>query len=189
MTQGSIGFRSLTKLLTVCVVAGISAGFAAEALADLDPPRPSSAAPVRKAPCPKGKVYSAKKKACIVKTSQAVTDDDLFAEGHRLIKSGRHAEALETLSLIKNQNQARVLNYIGYTKRKLGNVDEGIRYYLKALELEPEYAVAREYLGEGYIQKGEPAKAREQLAEIEKICGKGCEAYRDLSAAIRKHRS
>jgi len=80
-----------------------------------------------------------------------------------------------------------VLNYIGYSTRKLGNVDDGITYYKKALSLDPNYNVAREYLGEGYLQKGDLASAKQQLAEIAKRCGTGCEVYRDLADEIAKY--
>jgi tetratricopeptide (TPR) repeat protein len=68
---------------------------------------------------------------------------------------------LDTLAHIKNQEQARVLNLIGYNTRKLGEVDKGLDYYHKALALDPNYLLAREYLGEGYLQKGDLASARQ----------------------------
>ena len=75
---------------------------------------------------------------------------------------------------IKNQDEPRVLNHIGYATRKLGDVDKGIQYYKKALKLDPDYVAAREYLGEGYLQLGQVDKAREQLSEIAVRCGTGC---------------
>ncbi len=44
-----------------------------------------------------------------------------------------------------------MLNYIGYTTRKLGDVDKGLEYYHEALLLDPNYLLAREYLGERRI--------------------------------------
>jgi hypothetical protein len=43
---------------------------------------------------------------------------------------------------------------------------------------------AREYLGEGYLQKGDVAKAKEQLTEIAERCTGSCEAYGKLEQAI-----
>ena len=94
------------------------------------------------------------------------------------------AAALEILSHIKKQEQPRVLNYIGYTTRKLGDVDKGLDYYHRALALDPNYLRAREYLGEGYLQKGDVGKAREQLIEIADRCGNECEEYAKLEKAI-----
>jgi predicted Zn-dependent protease len=136
--------------------------------------------------CAAGEVWSKNAGACAATTAASVTDEDLRAEGEWLAKHGRYAEALETLRLVKQQNNPKVLNYIGYSTRKLGRVDEGIRYYLAALKLDPNYHVVREYLGEGYLQQGKPELAKEQLSELEKRCGKGCTEYRTLVAALAK---
>ena len=64
-------------------------------------------------------------------------------------------------------------------------LDEGIRYYLKSVKLDPKYAQVREYLGEAYVIKGEIAKAKAQLRRIKAICGNTeCEEYEDLEKAI-----
>ena len=42
-------------------------------------------------------------------------------------------------------------NYLGYTDRKLGNYDEALAAYAKALELKPGDADALEYRGEAYL--------------------------------------
>jgi Flp pilus assembly protein TadD len=136
--------------------------------------------------CATGEVWSTKAGTCAATTAASVTDEDLRAEGEWLAKHGRYAEALETLKLVKQQNDPKVLNYIGYSTRKLGRVEEGIRYYQAALKLDPSYHVVREYLGEGYLQQGKPELAKEQLSELERRCGKGCIEYRTLVAALAK---
>jgi tetratricopeptide (TPR) repeat protein len=42
-------------------------------------------------------------------------------------------------------------NYVGYTSRKLGNYDDALAAYGKALSLKPGYADAIEYRGEAYL--------------------------------------
>lgn len=42
-------------------------------------------------------------------------------------------------------------NYVGYTSRKLGNYDDALPAYDKALTLKPGYADALEYRGEAYL--------------------------------------
>jgi tetratricopeptide (TPR) repeat protein len=133
-----------------------------------------------------GYVWSENQKECVEKTSEILTDDDFFLQARAYIKHGKYIIALDLLRRIENQNQPRVLNYFGYSTRKLGDVDGGIAYYKKALALDPNYNEAREYLGEGYLQKGDLASAKQQLAEIEKRCGTGCEAYEDLAEEITK---
>jgi len=134
--------------------------------------------------CKKGYVWSTAKKKCVKKTSQLLNDEDLYQQARAFVEEKKFAMALDLLQRIRNQNQPRVLNYIGYSTRKLGDVDKGITFYKKALVLDPNYHVAREYLGEGYLQKGDLASARQQLAEITKRCGVSCEAYKDLAEAI-----
>ncbi len=43
-------------------------------------------------------------------------------------------------------------------------------YYHQALAIDPGYTKVREYLGEAYLQKGDVAKAKEQLMEIADRC-------------------
>jgi tetratricopeptide (TPR) repeat protein len=116
--------------------------------------------------------------------SAALTDQDFYDEARALVDEGQFTEALDVLHLIKKQEQPRVLNYIGYTTRKLGDVDKGLDYYHQALALDPNYLRAREYLGEGYLQKGDLANARDQLMEIAERCGDACEEYGKLEKAI-----
>jgi hypothetical protein len=54
---------------------------------------------------------------------------------------------------MKDRHQARVLSSIGYSTRKLGDIDKGIDYYHQALAIDPNYTKVREYLGEAYLQR------------------------------------
>ncbi len=138
--------------------------------------------------CPRGKSYACRRKkcGCYNRRRGELSDDELYLEAVSLIESGHYRAALDLLRSIEKRDVPKVLNYIGYSTRKLGDVDAGIKYYNKALALDPNYNVAREYLGEGYLQKGDLAKAKRQLAEIESRCGKDCHAYEELAAAIVK---
>ena len=193
--------RHRSHLFALCVLLGLGA-FAGQALADADcgDTEPPKASP--KGKCPAGYKYSAKTKhcakvscgggrvwrgadqACIDSHSAALVDQDFYDEARALVDEGQFAAALEILTHIKKQEQPRVLNYIGYTTRKLGDVDKGLDYYQRALALDPNYLRAREYLGEGYLQKGDVGKAREQLIEIADRCGNECEEYAKLEKAI-----
>ena len=57
-------------------------------------------------------------------------------------------------------------------------------FYNRALTMNPNYSVARAYMGEGFLAKGEPAKAKEQLGEIAQRCGRTCAEYADLAEHI-----
>lgn len=60
-------------------------------------------------------------------------------------------------------------NLLGYSARKLGDYDKAFKAYDKCLELKPDYAPAREYLGEAWLEKGDAGKAREQLTMLDRF--------------------
>ena len=134
--------------------------------------------------CGTGGVWSGEQHACIDGHSAALTDQDFYTEAVALADEGHFREALDLLTRIKKQEQSRVLNMVGYTTRKLGDVDKGLDYYQRALALDPNYLRAREYLGEGYLQKGDVAKEKEQLTKISERCAGPCEEYGKLEQAI-----
>ena len=80
----------------------------------------------------------------------------------------------------KRKDDPVVLTYLGYSHRKLGDVDLGIILYKQALDVDPENVDTREYLGEGYVTVGQLDVARLELSEIEKRCGTTCEDYQEL---------
>lgn len=134
-------------------------------------------------PCPTGQTRSTTTGNCET-TSGALDDQELYDQGERLALHGQYERAIKVLRTVSNQNDPRVLNYIGYSFRKMGELDKGIRYYAKALAIDPNYVRAREYLGEGYVAAGRMAEARDQLQEIEKRCGTGCREYVLLAQVI-----
>ena len=180
-----LGFPLTTFAATVIVLVSVFAATQLYTAPAIAAGSPSSSVPKKK--CKKGDVWSTEEKKCVKKTSELLTDDDLYLQARAYVEDDKYNMALDLLRRIRNQNQPRVLNYIGYSTRKLGDVDEGIRYYKKALSLDPNYNVAREYLGEGYLQKGDLGSAKQQLAEIAKRCGVSCEEYKDLAEEIAKY--
>lgn len=134
--------------------------------------------------CPTGKVYDKKTKKCVNQQSGAVDDDSLYEAGRYLAEQGRYGEAITVLSLAADKTDPRILNYLGYSHRKAGRITVGLGYYQEALRHDPDYTLVREYMGEAYLQQGDVEAAREQLAEIEKRCGKGCEEYALLAEQI-----
>jgi hypothetical protein len=123
---------------------------------------------------------------CKKKTAELLTDEDLYEQGALLAKEGHYDWALEVLTSIENQNDPKVLNYIGYSHRKAGRIETGVAFYRKALTINPDFVLAREYLGEGYVAAGRIDLAKVELDEIGKRCGIGCEEYKALSDVIAK---
>jgi tetratricopeptide (TPR) repeat protein len=122
--------------------------------------------------------------ACVGQASARMADEELFYAGYWLAKNGQYEKALGYLTLAQKKDE-RVLTYIGFATRKLGHVDEALPMYERALALNPDYAVARAYLGEAFLTKGQPEQARVQLSEIERRCGATCAPYVDLKGHIQ----
>ena len=74
---------------------------------------------------------------------------------------------------------------LGFSNRKSGRMDVALGYYRKAVATDPDFSLVREYLGEAYIQLGMMEKAREQLTQIERICGsRVSDEYGQLASLI-----
>ena len=95
----------------------------------------------------------------------------------------RYEKALELLlkSNKKKPNNADILNYLGFTTRKLGDFKKGEKYYLEGLAIEPNHIGINEYLGELYVATNRLDLAKGRL-EILKGCN--CEEYNQLKAVI-----
>lgn len=156
--------------------------------------KPAVAATVAKKP----PVVAAKKVAPLKTTIASVApivDDwaktfgDLgpaYISAVRLAKADKYPETIKAMTALNKPDDPRVNNWIGYSLRKMGKVDEAMPYYDKALKAAPNFTPAHEYLGEAYVQMKDAAKAKDQLAQIAKLCGnKTCEEYVDLSEAIK----
>ncbi len=123
-------------------------------------------------------------KKCVKLESGLLPDEELYQQGRSLAKAGEYEKALLVLAAIGNQNDPRVLNYTGYSNRKAGRLEIGITYYRKALAIDPNFVLAREYLGEGYVAAGRIDLARNELNEIKARAGMDSEEYKDLAKAI-----
>lgn len=134
--------------------------------------------------CKSGEVWSSSLKKCVKANSGLVPDGELYEQGRELALAGNFDRAIETLDAIRDKNHPAVLNYLGYAHRKAGMIDEGIAYYHQALAIDPDYVLAREYLGEGYVAAGNVDLARQQLEEIGTRCGINCEEYIELAEVI-----
>jgi tetratricopeptide (TPR) repeat protein len=125
-----------------------------------------------------------KKWKCVKQTSGLLNDDELYEQGRILAKEGEYEWALNVFSSIKNQSDPKVLNYIGYANRKAGRLETGFAYYKKALAIDPNFVLAREYYGEGLVAAGRVDLAQIQLDEIAKRCGTHCSEYQELAKVM-----
>ena len=95
----------------------------------------------------------------------------------------RYEKALKLLikSNKEKPNQADTLNYLGFTTRKLGNYEEGEKYYLLGLKIDPNHKGINEYLGELYVVTDRIDLAKQRL-DVLKNCN--CEEYEELKDII-----
>jgi len=113
-----------------------------------------------------------------------------LAPFQKLIKGEKYQRAITEIdeALGDSPDDADLLNLVAYSHRKLGHFEIALENYLKALKIDPEHRGANEYLGELYLQLGQPEKAEERLAVLDKECFFGCEEYDELKQAIEEYR-
>ena len=99
----------------------------------------------------------------------------------KAIKRYEKAQKLLIKSNKKKPHQADTLNYLGFTTRKLGDFENGEKYYLLGLEIEPNHVGINEYLGELYVVTNRIDLAKERLKVLESC---NCEEYDDLKEII-----
>jgi tetratricopeptide (TPR) repeat protein len=108
-------------------------------------------------------------------------------DARALIRAKKWKTAVTMLKTIvrAEPGNAEANNLLGYSLRKSGDYKNAQGFYLKALKLNPRHKGAHEYLGELYVEIGQMAKAKQMLAQLEKLCGnKTCEEYEDLAEFI-----
>ena len=114
----------------------------------------------------------------------------LIKSAEKYEKKGANDKALDRYKkaqqlLIKSNEdkplQADTLNYLGFTTRKLGDFENGEKYYLLGLEIDPTHIGINEYLGELYVATKRIDLAKERLKVLE-TCN--CEEYIELKEII-----
>ena len=95
----------------------------------------------------------------------------------------RYEKALKllTISNKKKPNNPDTLNYLGFTTRKLGDYENGEKFYLEGLAIEPNHIGINEYLGELYVVTNRISLAKERLKILENC---NCEEYIQLKEII-----
>tara|TARA_B100000941_G_scaffold183305_1_gene131629 strand:+ start:128 stop:607 length:480 start_codon:yes stop_codon:yes gene_type:complete len=104
-------------------------------------------------------------------------------------KANSQYEKAQKLLLKSNKEKpgkADTLNYLGFTTRKLGDFENGEKYYLQGLAIDPKHKGINEYLGELYVATNRHNLAVERL-EVLKGCN--CEEYDQLEAVIAGKKS
>lgn len=92
-------------------------------------------------------------------------------------------------AVARNPQSADLHNLYAYSIRKGANpqMDLVFRHYNEALRLDPKHRGAHEYIGEAYLMSGNVAKAKEHLAQLDRLCTFGCNEYSKLKAAVAQY--
>ncbi|EJC67512.1 hypothetical protein OLZ32_36460 [Rhizobium sp. 1AS11] len=181
-------FRHLSRL---SLAAGFAFGIATAAFAagdsndDTNPPPKTQTTKT----CTGGKVWDKAKKECVTPKKSSFNDDDLYQFAREFAYAGQYENAITVLNLARNQNDPRVLNYLGYANRKAGRMELGMSYYRKALQADENYILARSYMGMALVEQGDIQGARVQLVEIRDRGGEGTWAYRSLLQSLNGYKT
>ena len=99
------------------------------------------------------------------------------------------AQGLLREAVARNPQDANYHNLYAYSMRKGPSpaMDLVFRHYNEALRIDPKHRAAHEYLGEAYLMSGNLPKAKEHLAQLDKLCTFGCEEYTKLKKEVAAH--
>ena len=131
-------------------------------------------------------------------SSSDTSKDSLYNDAVKLVKRAGKLEKKEKLDKAKklyaqafsklekayksDKKNPDILNYMGFTTRKVGNFNQAEKFYLEGLKIKPNHNGINEYLGELYVQTDRIDKAKERL-EVLKNCN--CEEYAELELIIK----
>ena len=120
-------------------------------------------------------------------SNSAEKDNPAYAQAVKRVDAGDYAGAIPLLqkAIAADPTNANAHNYLGFSHRKLGDMEMALTQYVKALELNPKHRGANEYLGELYLDLGQLDKAKERLKVLDAACFFGCDEYRELKAKIK----
>ena len=112
-----------------------------------------------------------------------------FEKKDEIDKAKKRYEKAKKLLVQSNKNfpnKPDTLNYLGFTTRKLGDFENGEKFYLQGLKIDPKHTGINEYLGELYVATNRHNLAVERL-EVLKDCN--CKEYDQLKAVIAGEKS
>ena len=136
-----------------------------------------------------GEGESTSKKTNYEKAVSHILSAKKYEKKGKLEKAKKNYSKAQKLLIQSNQkkpNKPDTLNYLGFTTRKLGDFENGEKYYLQGLAIDPKHKGINEYLGELYV-----ATKRHNLAieRLEVLKGCNCEEYDQLKAVIAGEKS
>ena len=127
--------------------------------------------------------------------------DDPYAMGQKAFDAEDWQGVIDHMSAVVKGKpwHDNAYSLLGFAHRKLGDFDRSLAFYDKALTLNPHNREALEYLGEAYLEMGQPERAEGVLERLALECERvaptfanrdwrtGCEEWVHLNAAYQAH--
>ena len=126
---------------------------------------------------------SYEKAVVLIKSAKKYEKKDKIKKAN---KSYEKALKLLIKSNKKKPNNPDTLNYLGFTTRKLGDYENGEKFYLEGLAIEPNHIGINEYLGELYVVTNRISLAKERLKILENCDCKEYIQLKEIINGIRK---
>jgi tetratricopeptide (TPR) repeat protein len=112
----------------------------------------------------------------------------LLKQGEAALAAGKFSEAddaFETALAVDPRNRAAFIA-LGRTAQRQKLFGQAIRFYNKALALEPNDLDALTAQGTAMVELGALSRAKENLTKVQKICANSCTQATTLAAAIAR---
>ena len=126
---------------------------------------------------------SYEKAVVLIKSAKKYEKKDKIKKAN---KSYEKALKLLIKSNKKKPNNPDTLNYLGFTTRKLGDYENGEKFYLEGLAIEPNHIGINEYLGELYVVTNRISLAKERLKILENCDCKEHIQLKEIINGVRK---
>ena len=124
-------------------------------------------------------------------SNNAKAKSSAYLSAEKLINKKQYSDAIVKLNdaLVTDSKNADIYNYLGFSHRKLGKMEDAAFFYNKALEINPKHKGALEYQGEMFLTLNQIGKAEENLKKLDKICFLGCSEFDKLKKSIMDKKS
>jgi tetratricopeptide (TPR) repeat protein len=129
----------------------------------------------------------------IGKNSNIKKATDAIKQAKRYAKKGKADKAKKRFNDVikflilaneENPNEPDILNYLGYSFKKVGDIAMAEIYYERGLAIDPRHTGINEYLGKLYIETNRIDKAKERLKVLEDC---KCKEFDKLQNLISKY--
>ena len=125
--------------------------------------------------------------------SPGATESDAktnYRKAVKLIEAEKYEEAIPLLeALLKDDPyNADILNYLGFSHRKLNHLELSEAYYKQALSADANHLGALEYEGELFLMQHRLPEAEANLAKLATLCNSKCDEFKGLEEAIADYK-